>query len=164
MKFHNINMRKRKQGNIFSNERTINYDTGVRVDRNILPQSNFTTLNSPNTTYSGSANRAHSGARKGSGNESVFQLKRQIKDLRELLKEKDQMLLEQKFSLNLNTMESNLDERDTLMHENQQLRRQLSLLTDKQGENSSAELNHLKRENESLKKQAAKLEESRWFC
>lgn len=159
MKFSNITLKKRKNGNIFSGERNINFDTAVKIDRNILPQGNLTAFNSPNGSFVIASSRGHSSDKNQGDN--IFSLKRQIKDLRELLKEKDQQLMQQNLGLSLNTLNSN-DDRDKLMQENQQLRKQLSLITDKSNEISPSNDSQVKRQNENLKSQIRKLEESRF--
>lgn len=149
LKFSNINMKKRNKANIFSGERSLNYEAGVRIDRNIIPNGNFTLQNSPSAGYQINSARVNSSNRKQGDN--VFALQRQIKDLRELLKERDQQMLEQKLSLNYNTMDHRVDDRNMLINENQQLRHQLNLLTNKTLQTDSQELTQLRRDNEKFK-------------
>lgn len=124
MKFGNFTIKKRKQGNIFSGEKAINIDTDVRVNRNIIPAGNFTALNSPNGSFVGSTPRIPSSSRNNGDN--IFKLKRQIGDLRELLKERDQELLEHKMTYNMGTIQNTIDNREELAHENKQLRRKIT--------------------------------------
>lgn len=127
MKFSNIALKKRKHGNIFSGERTIDFDTaGVRIDRSILPKGNLTSFNSPNGSLVGTTPRL-SGSR--NKNESTFALKRQIKDLREMLKERDQEIMAQRMSMNISNINSAFEEKETLMQENQELKNRINILT-----------------------------------
>jgi hypothetical protein len=99
LKFSNINMKKRKLGNVFSGERNLNFDAGVKIDRNIIPNVNFTNQNSQKPDYQIHSARLNNSKRLNLNRkqgDNVFALQRQIKDLRELLKERDQQMLNQK--------------------------------------------------------------------
>jgi hypothetical protein len=152
MKFSNVTLKKRKHGNIFSGERTIDFDTaGVRIDRTILPKGNLTSFNSPNGSFVVTTPRLSGSKNK---NESTFALKRQIKDLREMLKERDQEIMAQRMSLNISNINAAYDEKDILIQENQELKNRINILTS--GGNTKTivndkELAKLKRENEELK-------------
>jgi hypothetical protein len=154
LKFSNVNMKKRKLGNVFSGERNLNFDSGVKIDRNIIPNINFTNQNTQKPDYQihsarlSNSKRLNSNRKQG---ENVFVLQRQIKDLRELLKEKDQQMLDQKHILSFNTMSHQEDDRQMLIDENQQLRHHLNLQRSKTHQSDNLEVAELKRDNELFK-------------
>ncbi|CAI2386554.1 unnamed protein product [Moneuplotes crassus] len=164
MRFNHNITKKKKQGNIFSGDQQINFDSGIRVNRNILPSDSGIMNNTLTTgdmdkgqkkrvlSFSNSNQKISTARGRKSSNDNIFTLKRQIKDLREMLKEKDVMLRDQRMNIAMNTIDNTYDDRDALVQENQDLRHQLNLITSKQGETSFKEINNLKRENEGLKK------------
>lgn len=121
---------KRKHGNIFSGERNIVFDTGLTFDRSIVPKEAFSYVNSPNVSAKGSTPRIQSTAGKNKGVvESMFALKRQNKDLRELVKEKDSELLNIKLNMNMvNINDSFEDDKTKLQNEIKNLKDQISQL------------------------------------
>jgi hypothetical protein len=154
LKLSHVNMKKRKLGNVFSGERNLNYDAGLKIDRNIIPNVNFTNQISDKPDYhihsarSSNSKRINLNRKQG---ENVFALQRQIKDLRELLKEKDQQMLDQKLSLSFNTMDQQEDDRQMLIDENEQLRHHLNLMRSKAQQSENLEIVDLKRDNEQFK-------------
>lgn len=157
-------MKKRKQKNIFSGESTINFDSGVRVDRSILPSSGgLSFFNSPNNSSKGSLQRMPTGNSVLSKNkpvDSVISLKRQIKDLREMLKERDDQILAQKMSMSMRNVNESFDDRNSLLEENKRLKDHINLLQEQKGapaKKFKAQYDKMQKELESKNKQLASM-------
>lgn len=158
-RFSNVHIKKRKQGNIFSGDRTIDYGSGIKINRSILP-SDWAGLNSSNNSSKASLSRFDA----KDLNDNVLALKRQIKDLRELLKERDSQILSQKMSLNLNKINDTIDEKETLLQEIKRLNEYITQVLHRKGSpetKNKESLDNMKNEFEGTKAKLTSLEQSK---
>lgn len=158
-----MKQKRPKKGTIWSNERPVDLDRNVRVSHNGKLGGPMPFLTSPANSSKGSQPRVHK-----KSNESLVALKQQIKDLRELLKERDSVILSQKMQLNMSKINDSFNEKEELMQEVSRLKDYISMILDQHGDpnqnvktayekmmedfdNAKKEIARLKAENKSLR-------------
>lgn len=163
-RFSNIQIKKKHKQNIFSGDRTLNFDSGVKIDRTILPNTTLSALNSPNGSAKGSMPRIGNNptvavlAASNKQNDTFISLKRQIKELRDLLKERDERIMALKFS-NIPDVNSLGSDRQDLLQEINRLKDHISLLQGQQDKapekKISIRFDKIQKDLDSTKKQLA---------
>ena len=86
----------------------------------LIPREQYTAIISQNPSYSGSASRSN--ASNKTIEESIYDLKKTAKELRELLKEKDYQIMAQRANMSIYTNNESDEDRDLLLKEIKKLK------------------------------------------
>ena len=154
-RFGNMNFKRRKQSNPFNEERTIDFTIGGNISHSLMPKGSWAAIVSPTGSVKGSTPRGPVSHKKTV--ENIVTLKRTIRDLRELLKERDSEILSQKMSINLNKINNNSDDRDLLLKEVKRLKDYITKIVDQKEDSNKAAKEEYERNKAQLEELKAKL-------